>query len=153
MGCGESEKIDPVEEEVIIADADGDGHFEGKDCDDNNSSINIDAIEICDGLITIAMEKLMKKSCQYFMLIVMVMDLGTPMSMEECEGSTGFVGNASDCDDSDEQSFLVQRVHDERDNDCNGEIDDGIGQTFYVDSDNDGLVMNPSKPVSYEFSQ
>lgn len=29
LGCGESEKIDPVEE-VIVADADGDGYFENE---------------------------------------------------------------------------------------------------------------------------
>ena len=42
----------PIEEEddIIIKDLDGDGYEGENDCDDNNASINIDAIEVCDGI-------------------------------------------------------------------------------------------------------
>ena len=53
---------------------------------------------------------------------------GNPnINIEECEGSAGFVGNASDCDDSNEESFPgASEICDALDNDCNGEVDEGF---------------------------
>ena len=145
LGCGESEKIEPVEEVIVIADADGDGYFEDEDCDDNNSSVNADSIEICDGIDNNCDGETDEGVLSIFYVDSDGDGFGNPnINIEECEGSAGFVGNASDCDDSNAESFPgATEICDELDNDCNGEIDDGIGQTFYVDSDNDGFGNEP----------
>ena len=54
---------------------DGDGYEGDNDCDDNNASINIDAIEVCDGI----------------------------------------------------------------DNNCDGQVDEGVLSTFFADADGDGF--------------
>ncbi|MCB9677617.1 MAG: putative metal-binding motif-containing protein [Alphaproteobacteria bacterium] len=53
--------------------------------------------------------------------------------------SPGYVADATDCDDADP---LVHPGADERcndaDDDCDGQTDEGIDQTWYVDADGDG---------------
>jgi large repetitive protein len=144
LACGEVEKIPQVEEDVL-QDFDGDGYLDGEDCDDNNSAVHFNAIEICDG-----MDNNCDGDIDEGVLTTFFVDgdgdgFGNPnISIEECEGRSGFVGNASDCDDNNENSFPgATEICDELDNDCNNEIDDGIGQTFYIDSDNDGFGSEP----------
>jgi hypothetical protein len=60
-----------------------------------------------------------------------------------CEAPTGFVSNETDCDDGDETIYLgAPELCDDKDNDCNGEIDDDVViSTFYFDGDMDGFGL------------
>ncbi|MSQ02302.1 MAG: hypothetical protein EXR71_10505 [Myxococcales bacterium] len=56
-----------------------------------------------------------------------------------CSAAAGLVADDSDCDDStSEVNPTREEVCDERDNDCNGLVDDGVTTTFYPDRDADG---------------
>ena len=78
VGCESNVSTKPPVDEsddIIIQDLDGDGYEGDNDCDDNNASINIDAIEVCDGI----------------------------------------------------------------DNNCDGQVDEGVLSTFFADADGDGF--------------
>ncbi|GDX78770.1 hypothetical protein LBMAG42_05810 [Deltaproteobacteria bacterium] len=122
-------------------DEDGDGYkpTEG-DCDETNPDINPGAPEICDGL---------DNNCDGI-IDEGVMgtfyadadgdgfgDLDVPM--EACEAPAGYVTNSEDCDDAQALSFPGNvEVCDEIDNDCDGVIDNGVGDVYYADGDEDG---------------
>lgn len=64
----------------------------------------------------------------------------THVSHEIDEDGDGFVPADGDCDDGDPTiNPGAEEVCDGRDNDCNGEIDEGAAQTFYADADGDGF--------------
>ncbi len=51
----------------------------------------------------------------------------------------GYVSNDSDCDDSNASiSPVAIEICDDVDQDCDGEIDEGVISTWYADTDNDG---------------
>ena len=55
-----------------------------------------------------------------------------------CTAPTSFVATSTDCDDLDATAFPGgTEVCDGVDNDCNGTADDGVGSTFYADTDGD----------------
>ena len=56
-----------------------------------------------------------------------------------CEPPLGAVSEDRDCDDSDAGVYSgAPEVCDEKDNDCDGSIDEGVVSVFYEDSDDDG---------------
>jgi uncharacterized protein YkwD len=57
------------------------------------------------------------------------------------ERPEGYVGNRDDCDDSDDSVRpWAKELSDGRDNDCDGEVDEGFAdQRFYLDHDGDGF--------------
>jgi hypothetical protein len=65
---------------------------------------------------------------------------------EKDEDGDGIISTV-DCDDGDPTIHpYADEVCDEKDNDCDGEIDEEVQQTFYTDSDGDGYG-NPESPV------
>ena len=101
---------------VPSVDVDGDGSFEGLDCDDNDAANFPGNTEICDG------------------------------GDNDCDGSANVVGeltdadndgdpSCSDCDDDDEMVYVgAEETCDGLDNDCDGEV-----PLDEVDDDMDGL--------------
>lgn len=69
-----------------------------------------------------------------------------------CDGEVNFVDNDGDgspacldCDDNDNAvSPDEDEICDGRDNDCDGEIDEGVGPTWYEDVDGDGYGVSES---------
>ena len=64
-----------------------------------------------------------------------------------CEQPDGTVLDASDCDDTDPfvNSESVETCN-QKDDNCNGQIDDGVGEVWYADRDDDGYGdMNSSQ--------
>ena len=71
----------------------------------------------------------------------MEMVLETSMGiLESCEVPEGYVPNGTDCDDTEENIFpSAPEICDGLDNNCNEEIDEGLGDAFYMDGDGDGF--------------
>ncbi len=147
-----SETIEACQQPVgYVANAD--------DCDDRDPNINPQSTEICDNI---------DNNCDG------TIDNGAPTStfyidsdndgygsasetIEACQQPAGYVTNADDCDDSN-ASIFPNNVEscDGIDNDCNGQIDDNITETFYyLDADNDGYgdenssISTCSQPNGY----
>lgn len=113
------------------------------DCDDNNASLNPDIAEICDGIdndcngdiddgLTVYTYYLDSDNDNYG-------DAGSWLDTCLVNPPMGYVTNALDCNDADATlNPDIAEVCDGIDNDCNGDIDDGLTlYTYYFDSDND----------------
>jgi hypothetical protein len=152
------EESEECESTVWYLDADADGFggsdaiasctsVEGyvennNDCDDSNATVYPDAPELCNNV---------DDDCD----TVIDNDLGDPQEwyldadgdgfgdenamITDCDMPEGYIDNAEDCNDND---ILIhpnsEEVCDELDNDCDGIIDNDLGDEFYQDADSDG---------------
>ena len=139
LSCSDKE-VSTVTEEQIIEDQDGDGYFED-DCDDANPTIHPGSSELCDGV-----DNNCDGSIDEDVLITYYVDSdgdgfgNEEITVEACSASDGFVSNGGDCDDSDSQTHPgAEEICDGADNNCAGDIDEGIGTIFYIDEDEDGF--------------
>jgi len=121
---------DEVDENL---DCDGDGYASTNqqgveiDCDDNDAAVNPGQLEICGSAVD--------NDCD-----------GTADSSEEVctdaidDDLDGYSENDGDCDDSDPEVYPgAEEVNDTFDNDCDGQVDEGLPGT---DDDGDGLSEN-----------
>jgi hypothetical protein len=66
-------------------------------------------------------------------------DPGNATEVEYAEPPVGYVDNDDDCDDANAAvNPEVEEICDDVDNNCNGETDEGVVNTYYADSDGDG---------------
>lgn len=116
-----------------------------QDCDDLEPTINPDGTEVCDDGIDQDCNDLLDdaEGSQIWYADVDLDGYGDPAtSLYSCvESVTGYVLNASDCDDTnlDVNPSANEACRDEVDNDCDGEVDtDAVDVTWYADVDEDG---------------
>jgi hypothetical protein len=122
---------------------DADYTSEVGDCDDDDDDVNPDAQEQCDQIDwDCDGEKANGLSSQFLYLDDDDDGYGDPKTeLETCEPDIiGFVTNGDDCNDN------LKSVHpgkaescNDRDDDCNDFVDDGVGTIWYVDGDVDGF--------------
>ena len=108
LACDPNVKVEPVDVvEDFVTDADGDGYTdEDGDCDDSDSSVNIGAIEICDGVDNDCDGEIDEEVTTSFYADADGDGFGNPEYVEEaCEASEGFVPNGSDCDDTNHEIY------------------------------------------------
>ncbi len=122
-------------------DVDGDG-FEsltcgGSDCDDGDVTVNPEAREVCDGA-----GDLVDEDCDPSTLGDRDSDGDGEVSASCCNpGLEGVLACGTDCNDGDVSvRRTAQELCNERDDDCDGEVDEGEGLTelLYYDLDGDG---------------
>ena len=146
-----------------LPDADGDGHtgvrFGGDDCDDRDAQVHPGAQEVCDGLDNDCDGTVDDGFDAYWWYPDADGDgygVG-PAGRLTCSPPAGWVMVDGDCDDGDSGSHPgAEEVCDERDNDCDGLVDNNAstGDFYYYDEDQDGYgagagVRFCSPPLQY----
>lgn len=121
-------------------DQDGyDGGANGSDCNDQSASIHPRAVETCNNLDDNCDGAVDESSG---MVVYSDLDLdgyGDPAQSYTYCVSGPVVTNNQDCNDSDAAANPgMDEVCDGKDNDCNSEVDEGVGDTYYQDLDGDG---------------
>ena len=142
LGCASQSKVaEPESTGTIVDDFDADGYNVDEDCDDNNSQINPGAVEICDGSDNNCDGEIDEGVTEVFFGDGDLDGFGNPeVTIDACEAPTGFVSSGTDCDDNNSDTYPgAVEICDEEDNNCDGSIDEGIGQIFYIDADGDGF--------------
>ena len=113
----------------------------GSDCDDSNELSYPSANEICDGLDNNCDDEIDEGLNTIFYADVDGDGFGDPNAeVEACEIRDGLSVLAEDCDDENARiNPIVDEACDDIDNNCDGQIDEGLLITFYEDVDGDGF--------------
>lgn len=121
-------------------DADGDGVVGSDDCDDSDPAVSPDAEEVCDGVDNDCDGEIDEGVLSTWYTDADGDGFGSAGApVEACDEPDGAVLTDTDCDDADPNSFpdAAERC-DDVDNDCDGEVDEGVMSTWYADRDGDG---------------
>jgi len=122
------------------------------DCNDQLGMTNPGASEVCDGA-----DNNCDNAIDEGVTSTWYLDSdgdgygGTSTTTQACSAPQGYVSSSSDCDDSDYDSNPgASEVCDGADNDCDTTVDEGVGSTWYLDSDGDGYgsASNPTQACS-----
>ena len=131
---------DPASE--ILACYDPGGMIpDGGDCDDGDVDIAPGVAEVCDGI---------DQDCDGFIddgvTTAWFADAdgdgfgGGAILLFDCYGDAGLVAGDGDCDDTDgDVNPNATEVCDGGDNNCDGDVDEGLQATWYEDNDGDGF--------------
>ena len=132
-----------------VIDADGDGYNSDEDCNDTNPDINPGALEVCDGVDNNCDGNIDEGLLSTFYADTDGDGFGDPdSSISACEAPNGYVTDNTDCDDTNpDVNPGAEEVCDGVDNNCDGNIDEGVESIFYADTDGDGFG-NPDSSIS-----
>jgi hypothetical protein len=128
---------------VGFEDADADGYAACEDCDDTQAAVNEAATEVCDGIDNdcdgTADEDDAADAVTWYGDSDGDGHGGTTFQVIACTAPVGYVSTSDDCDDLDASSYPgASESCDTADNDCDGQVDEGVELTFYADADGDG---------------
>ncbi|WP_370476087.1 MopE-related protein [Tamlana flava] len=159
---------------VWYADSDGDGYGDlnvtqlscnqpsgyvsnSMDCNDSNFNINPDATEVCDGIDNDCDGQIDEGVKNTYYADNDGDGYGdASASILACSAPVGYVSNNTDCNDNESGSYPGNvEVCDGIDNDCDGQVDEGVKNTYYADTDGDGYgdagnsILACSAPLGY----
>ena len=143
LGCSSSNKtvVDSANISSVVQDADGDGFDAEEDCNDQEALINPSVEELCDGSDNNCDGNIDEGVLNTYYVDADGDGFGTEsLPIDACEPPNGFVSSNTDCDDTSAQTFPnADEICDGRDNNCDGNIDEGLLSNFFVDADGDGF--------------
>ncbi len=126
-------------------DADGDGFDADDDCDDDDAAVNPDADELCDGIDNDCDEDTDEDDATDASTWYIDYDgdgYGSDAyTSTACSEPSGWTSDASDCDDSDDDTWPgADETCDGEDDDCDELVDEDATDagTWYADTDGDG---------------
>ena len=141
------------------------------DCDDDIDTVNPNADEICDGIDNdcdglfddMDEDVLDDNKIQIFLDSDNDGYGDNSNILLACTVQSGYVLMGGDCDDGNTSAYseLTLEVCDGSDNNCDGNVDEGVTTTFYADNDTDGygtadssseFCMLPESGFSEKFS-
>ena len=139
VALGGCRKDDETPDGKLPVDADGDSYAETVDCDDNDPTVYPNAEEICDGLDNDCDSAIDEDVGDTFYTDADGDGFGdADAPVQACGTGPGIVDDTSDCDDADGAvNPDAEEVCDDVDNNCDGEIDEGVLTTYYRDADAD----------------
>ena len=125
-----------------VLDADGDTFttVEG-DCDDRDANVSPGGVERCDGVDNNCDGTVDEGVALAWFMDADADGFGDATSgIEACEPpGAAYVSDATDCDDARGDVYPgAAEACDDADNDCDGEVDEGVATTWYADADADG---------------
>jgi hypothetical protein len=157
-------QIDEGVSATFFQDADGDGFgnpnvsqqacnappgfvANNQDCNDNNAAIHPGAVEVCNGVDDDCDGQIDEGVTTTFFQDADGDGFGNPnVSQQACNAPPGFVANNQDCNDNNAAIHPgAVEVCNGVDDDCDGQIDEGVTTTFFQDADGDGFG-NPAVP-------
>ncbi len=135
-----SSPTDDSEVETEPTDADGDGWTDETDCDDADPTVFPGATEICNGTDDDCDGAIDEGLDQAWYPDADGDGYGAQQGVVvRCEQPSGYVASSDDCDDDHAAANPGAReICDDLDNDCDGEVDEEVLETFWYDYDGDG---------------
>jgi len=138
---GDGDGFGDINSEVLACYDPGGMIPDGGDCDDANVDIGPNMPELCDGI---------DQDCDGLVddgvTIAWYDDAdgdgfgGGTIVLFNCYGAAGLVEGGEDCDDTNGDIHPdATEVCDAADNNCDGDIDEGLQDTWYEDADDDGF--------------
>jgi len=158
--------------ETLYPDLDGDGYglsamaieacdspagysLTSGDCDDGEPAAFPGGTETCDGI-----DNDCNGEADDGLMETLYPDLDgdgyglTAMPIEACDSPAGYSLTSGDCDDGEPAAFPGGiETCDGIDNDCSGEVDEGLGLTYYTDLDSDGFGDSDSVTVACAYPE
>jgi len=127
-------------QDVYSQDLDLDGFSTPEDCNDADSLINPGMTELCDAIDNNCDGNVDEGVALSFYADQDQDGFGDPATeMQSCEQPLGYVTVSNDCDDSDPEVYSgATEICNERDDNCDGEVDEDLFSGLFYDADGDG---------------
>ena len=139
-GDKDTSAINNLDSDEVGGDEDGDGYLPSEgDCDDDDAMVNPAAEELCDGIDSNCDGVFDDDLMQAYYVDADGDGYGDTATAEPaCEAPDGYSSVGGDCVDTDAAiNPVAAEVCDELDNNCDGQVDEGVGTMYYPDADED----------------